>query len=198
MLGANSSIEAWRRVWSFAARSITAAIGVALVSWSNWDASARPDTDRQPDEAAALLRAFDALCVATRFDEKAFHASVSLFSKADEIPRDVLHMLSPSNTAGYFLTDSQGDRMAAVVGLVRSDDIESRNCGVTSSVGFDAARRLVANRFPVELVDQFYQGVSEFVVFQGRLAGYSGNLAISVQGDYDLSTVSIYELPDNR
>ena len=151
--------------------------------------------DAASDGAAELLRTFDALCVATRLDEDIFHANVSMFGHATEVPSDVLYVLSPNNIAGYYVTDQKGDRMVAVIGLTKSDDVESRSCGITSSVGFDEAKATVADHFPVEIVDEFDQGASRFVVFQGNLVGYVGNIAISVQGGHDLTTASIYELP---
>ena len=143
------------------------------------------------------MRAFDALCVGTRFDEGAFHASVSLFGDAHQMPDNDLDMMSPSNTAGYYLSDGQGEQIAVVIGLTRSDDNESRNCGITSSVGFDDAKAIVSQRFPVTLVDQFHQGVNEFALFQGSLVGYAGTTAVGVQSGYELTTVSIFELPDD-
>ena len=189
MLAADSRMRLKSRVVAnFAAKFLCAVIGAALLSGCGGE----------PDGAAgALLRAFDALCVATLFDEDTFHVSVSLFDDdADPIPTDVLQLISPIYTAGYYLSDDQGDRLDVVMGLTRLDDIESRNCGIISFVGFDDAKALVANSFPIELVDQFDQGVSEFAVFQGSLVGYAGNMAISVQSGYEITTVSIYELPD--
>ena len=186
-----------RSGWRSAARPVLALTGVALLFGCGEDRQAQSDGDERPDHTAALLRAFDALCVGTRFDERAFHASVSLFGDADQIPDDDLHMMSPSHTAGYYLSDGQGGPIAAVIGLSRSDAIESRNCGITSSVGFDDAKALVSQRFPVKLVDQFHQGANEFALFQGSLVGYAGTTAISVQGGYELTTVSIFELPDD-
>ena len=76
--------------------------------------------------------------------------------------------------------------MVAVMGLTQSDEMESRNCGITASVGFDEANALVADHFPVEFVEQFDQGASRFAVFQGTLVGYAGNMAIGVQGGYEV------------
>ena len=173
------------RFWRFVSAFVWSANGVALMSGCG----------NEPDGTATLLRTFDALCVSTRLDEDTFHANVGVFGGASEIPADVLRLLSPDNTAGYYLTDRKGDRMAAVIGLTQSDEMESRNCGITASVGFAEANALVADHFPVEFVEQFDQGASRFAVFQGTLVGYAGNMAISVQGGYELTTVSIYELP---
>lgn len=185
-----------RRGWRFAATQLTVLTGVAFLFGCGGDTEVQSDEHEQPNHTAALLRAFDALCVGTRFDEGAFHASVSLFGDADRIPDDDLQMMSPSHTAGYYLSDGQGGPLAAVVGLSRADGIESRNCGVTSSIGFEDAKALVSQRFPVTLVDQFHQGANQFALFQGSLVGYVGNTAISVQGGYELATVSIFELPE--
>ena len=195
MLEVNSG-RRWRRGWRSAARHVLVPTGVAFLFGCGEDRQAQSDEHEQPDHTAALLRAFDALCVGTRFDEGAFHASVSLFGDADRIPDDDLQMMSPSHTAGYYLSDGQGGPIAAVIGLSRADDIESRNCGITSSIGFDDAKAIVSQRFPVTLVDQFHQGANEFALFQGSLVGYAGNTAVSVQGGYELTTVSIFELPE--
>lgn len=184
------------RGWRAAAKSVLVLTGVALIAGCSQDRQLLSDEHDQPDQTAALLRAFDALCVGTRFDEKAFHTSVSLLGDADRIPDDDLQMMSPSHTAGYYLSDGQGNPIAAVIGLSRADDMESRNCGITSPIGFDDAKVLVSQRFPVTLVDQFHQGANEFALFQGNLVGYAGKMAISVQGGYELVTVSIFELPD--
>lgn len=197
MPGADPRMRRGSRMRPFAARSLVAVTGVAMLCACGRDSPTLPEEQQQLDGTEVLLRAFDALCVATRFDEGAFHASAGFFGDAVAIPEDFLHMISPNHTAGYYLSDSQGDQVAAVMGLTRSDDIESRNCGITSPVGFDDAKALVSNRFPVELVDQFDQGTSEFAVFQGNLVGYAGNMAISVQGGSGLTTVSIYELPED-
>ena len=189
------------RCWSggrrFSAIPVLALTSVVLLFVGcGGDRRTQSDGAERPDHTAGLLRAFDALCVGTRFDEKAFHASVSLYSDADQIPDDELHMISPSHTAGYYLSDGQGGPIAAVIGISRSDDIESRNCGITSSVGFDEAKALVSQRFQVKLVDQFHQGANEFALFQGSLVGYAGSTAISIQGGYEFTTVSIFELPE--
>ena len=183
------------RRWRSAASHLLVLTGVAFLVGCGEDGQGPSDEHEQPDHTAALLRAFDALCVGTRFDERAFHASVSLFGDADPIPDDDLQVMSPSHTAGYYLSDSQGGPIAATIGLSRADDMLSRNCGITTSVGFDDAKALVSQRFPVTLVDQFHQGANEFALFQGNLVGYDGNTAISVQGAYELVTVSIFELP---
>ena len=173
-------------MWCWTVASLWAVAGLALLSGCG----------NESENTTALLRAFDAHCIATRFDEQAFHTSIGLFDDdAVQIPGEDLYMLSPSNTTGYYLSDGQGDQLVAVMGLARSDDIESRSCGIISSVSFDDAKVLIANRFPLELVDQFDQGVSEFAVYAGSLVGYEGNIAVSVQGGYDLTTVSVYELP---
>ena len=181
----------------FAAKPVLALTSVALLFVGcGGHRRAQSDATEPPDHTAALLRAFDALCVGTGFDERAFHASVSLYGNAEQIPDADLHMMSPSHTAGYYLSDGQGGPIAAVIGLSGSDDIESRNCGITSSVGFDEAKALVLQRFPIKLVDQFHQGANEFALFQGSLVGYAGSTAISVQGGYEFTTVSIFELPE--
>ena len=171
------------RLWRF----VSAATGVVLIAGCGNEA----------DDRAILLRTFDALCVSTRLNEDIFHASVSVFGGASEVPRDVLHLLSPNHTAGYYLTDRKEDPMTAVMGVTQSDDVESRYCGITSSVEFEQATALVADRFPVEIADQFDQGAYRFVVFRGSLVGYAGTMAISVQGGHEFTTVSIYELPGN-
>ena len=184
----------WRRRW-LSARPILVLSGVVLLLGCSRDRQ-QPDEREQPDHAVTLLQVFDALCVGTRFDEGAFHASVRLFGDAHQISDGDLHLMSPSHTAGYYLSDIEGGPIAATIGLSRSDDVESRNCGITSQVGFDDAKALVSGRFPLTLVERFHQGANEFAWFQGSLAGYAGNVGISVQGGYELTTVSIFELPD--
>lgn len=184
------------RGWRSAVSRLLVLMGVAFLVGCGGDREGQSDQHEQPDHTVALLRAFDALCIGTRFDEKAFHTSVSLFGDADRIPDDDLQVMSPSHTAGYYLSDGQGNPIAAVIGVSRADDMESRNCGITASIGFDDAKVLVSQRFPVTLVDQFHQGANEFALFRGNLVGYTGNIAISVQGGYELATVSIFELPE--
>lgn len=191
MLAVNSG-----KRWRSRASHLLVLTGVAFLGGCGEGRQGQSDEHEQPDYTAALLRAFDALCVGTRFDEKAFHASVSLFGDAAPISDDDLQMMSPSHTAGYYLSDGEGGPIAATIGLSRADDIESRNCGITTSIGFDDAKTLVSQRFSVTLVDQFHQGANEFALFQGNLVGYAGNTAISVQGGYELVTVSIFELPE--
>ena len=191
MLAVNSG-----RRWRFAASHFLVLTGVAFLVGCGDGRQEQSDEHEQPDYTATLLRVFDALCVGTRFDERTFHASVSLFGDADRIPDDDLQMMSPSHTAGYYLSDGQGGPIAATIGLRRADDIESKNCGITMSIGFDDAKALVSQRFPVTLVDEFHQGANEFALFEGNLVGYAGNTAISVQGGYELVTVSIFELPE--
>ncbi len=148
------------------------------------------------DHVAILLRTFDAVCISTRLDESIFHAQMSLFGDTMEVPADELRMMSPTNIAGYYLTDVEGQTFVAVMGLTQADDISSRNCGVlTRSVGFEEAVALVAENFPVEKLDEFSQGISRYVTFQGYLAGYPDNMAISVQGGERVTGVYLYELP---
>ena len=148
------------------------------------------------EHAAILLRTFDAVCIATRLDESIFHTQMSLFRNTMEVSADDLRMMSPTNIAGYYLTDVEGQTFIAVMGSTQADDILSRNCGVlTRSVGFEEAVALVADNFPVEKLDEFNQGISRYVTFQGYLAGYPGNMAISVQGGEGGTGVYLYELP---
>ena len=147
------------------------------------------------DGTAVLLRTFDALCIATRLDEEIFHAQVSLFRDAIELPDDDLNMLSPNNIAGYYFPGGEREGTVAVVGLTQVDEVSSKSCGIMSrSVGFEEAVALIASHFPVENVDQFDQGVNRFVTFQGYLAGYPDNMAISVQGGEGVTGVYLYEL----
>lgn len=150
------------------------------------------------DHVAILLRTFDAVCIATRLDESIFRAQMSLFGDTMEVSADELRMMSPTNTAGYYLTDVDGQTFIAVMGLTQADDISSRNCGVfTRSVGFEEAVALVVENFPVAKLDEFSQGVSRYVTFQGYLAGYTGNMTISVQGGDGITGVYLSELPSS-
>ena len=152
------------------------------------------DTGSGPD--AALMRSFDALCVATRLDDDIFHHQVGLFEDATEMEADFLRNLSPNNVAGYALTDSEGAPLIAVMSLTKTGDAESRGCSVTSqSVGFEAAAAMVSAHYPIEMSEQFNQGTSRFAVFEGSLVGYPEDMAIAVQGGEGVTTVSIFTLP---
>ena len=184
----------WGTVMWLLRSAILALSSVALLPGTVGNGPANSDEHEQSDHAAVLLRTFDALCVGTRFDEAMFHASVSLFGDANKIADDDLRMMSPDNTAGYYLRDRAGGMLVAAIGLTRSGEFESRNCGITSRVAFDDAKALVLQRFRVTLVDQFHQGTGEFALFEASLVGYAGNIAISVQGGYELSTIAVFEL----
>ena len=74
--------------------------------------------DKQSDAATGWLRTFDVICVATRLEEDVFHAQVNVFDGAAErVPEDVLHALSPNNTAGYYVTEPDGSRVVVMMGL---------------------------------------------------------------------------------
>ncbi len=140
------------------------------------------------------------ICVATRLDEDVFHASVGMFdSAAEKLPRDVLHMLSPTNTAGYYVTLPDGGRAVAVMALTKAEGMESRSCslGLSSQIaGFEEAVTIIAEYFPMKILDQFKQGISLFTTFRGHLTGYPDIMAISVQSGEDVTFVAIFELPD--
>lgn len=151
----------------------------------------------EPGVIPALVRTFDAVCVSTRLDEDVFHAQIGMLVDAKEVPADFLYALSPNNVAGYYFTDQEGSRVFAVMGLTSIGGVESRSCSLMSrDITFGSATALVADHFPVKIVDQFTQGAGQFAVFQGILAGYSGEMGISVQGGEGVTTVSIFELPE--
>ena len=151
------------------------------------------------DTATEWLRVFDTICVAARLDEGVFHAQVKMFDdSAKRVPDAVLHMLSPSNTAGYYVAKRGGrDRLLVVMGFTRAGGMESRNCGVfLQSVGFKEATATVADHFPLDTLDQFKQGINQVMIFRGYLAGYPDPMVISVQSIEDVTFVSIFESPD--
>lgn len=80
MLEVDSSRH-WRRGRRFAAKSVLVLWVVAVLFGCDWTGR-QSDEHELPDYTATQLLAFDALCVGTRFDSGAFHASVSLFGDA--------------------------------------------------------------------------------------------------------------------
>lgn len=139
-------------------------------------------SDAAADTTTEWLRVFDTICGATRLDEGVFHAQVEMFDdSAERVPQAVLQMLSPSNTAGYYAAKSDGGRLLVVTGLTRAGGIESRSCGVfLQSIGFEEAKAIVADHFPLKTFDQFKRGISQVMIFRGYLAGFPDPMVISV------------------
>ena len=54
---------------------------------------------------------------------------------------------------------------------------------------------MIADNFPVEQVDEFRQGISRYLTFQGYLIGYGEDMAITVQGGERTTGVYLHELP---
>ena len=149
--------------------------------------------------ATEWLRIFDLLCVATRLSEDSLRAQVSLLEEAAEsIPDETLRMLSPNNTAGYLVTGRDGSLVITTMGLTRAGSLSSRSCSVLlQSVSFEDAAEVIADNFPLKVLDQFTQGINQFMIFQGYLAGYPESMAISVQSVGEMTSVSIFEMPES-
>ncbi len=116
---------------------------------------------------------------------------------AERVPKSVLHMLSPSNTPGYYVAKPNGDCLLMVTGLTRAGGIESRSCGAfLQSIGFEEAKATVADHFPLRTLDQSKQGISQIVTFRGYLAGFPDPMAISVQSVEGVTFVPVFKAPD--
>jgi len=139
------------------------------------------------------------ICVSTRLDEGVFHEMIGMLDDAaKKLPKNSLHNMSPNNTTGYFVTFPDGSHAVALMGFTKADGMESRSCSLVLSAqiaGFEEAVKIIAEYFPLKLLDQFKQGISSFATFGGSLIGYPANMAISIQSGEGMTIVGIFEVP---
>ena len=139
------------------------------------------------------LKAFHALCISTHLNPDVLEKQVTLFTH-EKLSNIDVKTLNPDNELGYSVII---DDMITIV-VMGSKDIDtgqkSRSCSVTfRELSFNDAKKIVENNFRVKQVDEMKQGLELIAFYRVELAGFSNDIAISIQNMNNLSSLILFE-----
>lgn len=158
--------------------------------------SAAPDINH-------IIRAFDALCVATKLDRGAIETTVNLFAKHTQskimpATEEILKLTSLEAKAGWGLSDGTTP-FVIIYGEKRVKNLKSTSCGISfQDIASDVVIRNIESRYKLKKEMDRVQGVSRIIMYQADLIQYGdADVLFGIQSS-DIEGINIISIFDIR